>query len=125
MCSVTIASAQVKFTVIPSKTVVGQHETFQIQFVVEGATEVDEFKPPAFRNFEQLSGLDQSTGWTWVNGSLSEYVSYTDPVTAAIETHNLIKDSCDAIVALTNMAIKADRRLADALPGLAANIGGK
>ncbi len=77
LCTAAAVQAQVKFSVIPSKAVVRQNETFQVQFVVEGTTEVEEFNPPAFRNFEQLSGLDQSTGWTWVNGSLSEYVSYT------------------------------------------------
>jgi len=54
----------------------------------------------------------------------AEYVRYTDPVKAAIETYNLIKDSCDAVVALTHLAIKDDRRLADSLPGLAAILGG-
>lgn len=70
-------AAQIKFVVIPSKTVVAQNETFQLQFVIEGTTQVDDFKAPSFRNFEQLSGLDQANGWTWVNGALSEYVSYT------------------------------------------------
>jgi len=76
MCAF-VATAQVKFTVVPSKTVVQQHETFQLQFVIEGTTQVDEFTPPSFRNFEQLSGMDQTTGWTWVNGALTEYTSYT------------------------------------------------
>ncbi len=85
LCSISTASAQVKFTAVPGKTIVGQHETFQIQFVVEGASEVDEFKPPAFRNFELLSGIDQSNGWTWVNGSLSEYVSFTVTLRAKLK----------------------------------------
>ena len=76
MCAV-VATAQVKVTVVPSKTVVQQHETFQLQFVIEGTTQVDEFTPPSFRNFELLSGMDQTNGWTWVNGSLTEYTSYT------------------------------------------------
>lgn len=70
-------TAQVKLSVIPSKTVVQQNESFQLQFVVEGASQIDDFTPPSFRNFEQLSGFDQTNGWTWVNGSLSEYITYT------------------------------------------------
>lgn len=70
-------AAQVKLSVIPSKTVVQQNESFQIQFVVEGTSQIDDFTPPSFRNFEQLSGFDQTNGWTWVNGSLSEYITYT------------------------------------------------
>lgn len=64
-------TAQVKLSVIPSKTVVQQNESFQLQFVIEGTNQIDDFTPPAFRNFEQLSGFDQTNGWTWVNGSLS------------------------------------------------------
>jgi 2',3'-cyclic-nucleotide 2'-phosphodiesterase (5'-nucleotidase family) len=54
----------------------------------------------------------------------AEYVKYTDPVTTAIETYNLIKDSCDAVVAITHVSIADDKRIADALPGLAAILGG-
>lgn len=74
---VTVATAQVKLAVVPSKTVLQSNETFQLQFVVEGANEVDEFTAPAFRNFEQIGGYDKTTGVTWVNGSLTEYVTYT------------------------------------------------
>jgi hypothetical protein len=70
-------TAQVKLSVIPSKTVVQQNESFQLQFVVEGTNQIDDFTPPSFRNFEQLTGFDQTNGWTWVNGSLSEYITYT------------------------------------------------
>lgn len=72
-----VVCAQVKLTVLPSKTVVQLNETFQLQFVVEGANEVDEFIPPAFRNFEQLGGFEKTTGVTWINGSLTEYLTYT------------------------------------------------
>ena len=70
-------TAQIKLSVIPSKTVVQQNESFQLQFVVEGTNQIDDFTPPSFRNFEQLTGFDQTNGWTWVNGSLSEYITYT------------------------------------------------
>lgn len=52
------------------------------------------------------------------------FVHYEDPVQTAVNTYNLIKDSCDAIVAITHIAIADDKRLADALPGLAAILGG-
>ena len=69
--------AQLRLTAIPSKTIVKRNETFQLQFVAEGAAQVDEFIPPSFRNFEVAGEPLQSSGWTWVNGSLTEYVSYT------------------------------------------------
>lgn len=54
----------------------------------------------------------------------AEYVIYTDPLSTAIETYQLIKDSCDAIVALTHMAVKEDMLLADAVPSLPLIMGG-
>lgn len=74
---ITASTAQVKLSVLPSKTVVQLNETFQLQFVVEGANEVDEFIPPAFRNFEQIGSFEKTTGVTWINGSLTEYLTYT------------------------------------------------
>ena len=69
--------AQLRLTAVPGKTIVQRNETFQLQFVAEGVAQVDEFIPPSFRNFEVAGEPLQSSGWTWVNGSLTEYVSYT------------------------------------------------
>ncbi|MBX9782328.1 MAG: BatD family protein [Chitinophagaceae bacterium] len=71
------AAAQVKLTVVPGKTTVNPNETFQLQFIAEGASSVDEFIPPSFKNFERFGNAVETNGWTWVNGSLTEYVSYT------------------------------------------------
>ncbi len=76
-CLVTVATAQVKLSAVPSKTVVQPYETFQVQFVAEGASSADEFVAPSFRNFQTIGEPILSTGWTWVNGSLTEYISYT------------------------------------------------
>lgn len=79
-----------------------------------------------FKTISDADGTTARVGFISVvlASNPAEYVSYTDPVNAAIETYNLIKDSCDAVVALTHMAIKDDKRLAEALPGLAAILGG-
>jgi hypothetical protein len=69
--------AQVKLTAIPSKTVVEENEVFQLQFVLEGGMQTDEFVPPSFRQVEVKGNVVQTNGWTWINGSLTEYVSYT------------------------------------------------
>lgn len=82
---VTVVTAQVKLSVLPSKTVVQLNETFQLQFVVEGTNEVDEFIPPAFRNFEQIGGFEKTTGVTWVNGSLTEYITFTVNLRAKVK----------------------------------------
>lgn len=52
------------------------------------------------------------------------YVSYTDVFTAAQLAYNKIKDSCDAVVAVTHQAINDDIKLARQIPELALIIGG-
>lgn len=71
------AAAQTKLTVVPSKTTVNPNETFQLQYVAEGVSSADAFIPPSFKNFERIGNPVETSGWTWVNGSLTEYISYT------------------------------------------------
>jgi 5'-nucleotidase len=52
------------------------------------------------------------------------YVSYTDPLQVAENLYNRIKDSCDAVVAITHQLVSDDSILAVKLPGLALIIGG-
>lgn len=52
------------------------------------------------------------------------YVSYTDPLTTAETLYNRLKDSCDAVIAITHQLIQDDSILARRLPKLALIIGG-
>jgi 2',3'-cyclic-nucleotide 2'-phosphodiesterase (5'-nucleotidase family) len=54
----------------------------------------------------------------------ADYVSYTDPLTAAETMYNRIKDSCDAVVAITHQLVQDDSLLAVKIPGLAMILGG-
>ena len=54
----------------------------------------------------------------------ADYVSYTDPLQAAKEAYNSLKDSVDAVVAITHQSMEEDEQLARELPELAAIIGG-
>ena len=54
----------------------------------------------------------------------AEYVEYTDPLITAEKMYNLLKDSCDAVVALTHQPIEEDIILARQLPNLAMILGG-
>ncbi|MES2776159.1 MAG: bifunctional metallophosphatase/5'-nucleotidase [Bacteroidota bacterium] len=54
----------------------------------------------------------------------ASFVSYTDPFTVAETLYNRLKDSCDAVIAITHQAMEDDVLLAEKLPGLAAIIGG-
>ena len=54
----------------------------------------------------------------------ADYVSYTDPLQTAKDAYNSLKDSVDAVVAITHQSMEADELLAKEVPGLAAIIGG-
>lgn len=54
----------------------------------------------------------------------SAYVSYTDVFTTARDLYNSLKDSVDAVVAITHQSMEEDERLAREVPGLAAIMGG-
>lgn len=54
----------------------------------------------------------------------ADYVSYTDALTAAKTAYNNLKDSVDAVVAITHQSIDDDKKMADEIPGLAIVLGG-
>jgi 2',3'-cyclic-nucleotide 2'-phosphodiesterase (5'-nucleotidase family) len=54
----------------------------------------------------------------------ADFVSYTDPLSTGIKLYNQIKDSCDAVVAITHQSVEDDKKLAEQLPNLALIIGG-
>ncbi len=54
----------------------------------------------------------------------ADYVTYTDPFEAAGKIYNELKDSCDAVIAITHQAMEDDIKLAREIPGLTAIIGG-
>jgi len=83
---------------------------------------------PAYqiRRFRDADGTEASIGFIGIvlPFNKSTYVGYTDPLNKAAELYSLIRDSVDAVVALTHQFIEDDIRLAERLPGLAAIIGG-
>ena len=54
----------------------------------------------------------------------ADYVSYTDPLSTAKELYDQIKDSVDAVVAITHQSVEDDEKLAKEIPGLAMILGG-
>ena len=54
----------------------------------------------------------------------SDYVSYTLALDAAKELYNQLKDSVDAVVAITHQSIQEDKNLAKEIPELKAIMGG-
>ena len=54
----------------------------------------------------------------------AEYVDYSDPISTAKRIYDEIKDSCDAVVAITHQKMEDDILLAQELPNLAVILGG-
>jgi len=99
-CSRLLFAQDVKFTASVSKTEVGTGEQFQIDFSVNGNAEG--FAPPNFNGFQVLSGPNESTSMTSINGNttVSTSLSYIlmavkegeftiGPATAVVNRHRL------------------------------------
>ena len=54
----------------------------------------------------------------------ASYVTYTDPLSTAKRLYNQLKDSVDAVIAITHQVMADDEILAQQIPGLAMIIGG-
>ncbi len=59
-----------------------------------------------------------------LSSNKTDYVSYTDPLITAKQLYYRLKDSVDAVVAITHQKIEEDVILAEQLPNLAAILGG-
>jgi len=72
-----IAAQEFKLTA--DKTTVRQNERFQVYFTFEGGsgTTLQGYRPPSFENFRILSGPNQSSSMTIINGSISSTVTYS------------------------------------------------
>ena len=71
-----IAVAQdVQFTAATSHNTVATGDRFQIEFKIN--SKISGFTPPNLTNFRVLSGPNQSTNMSWVNGQTSTSLSYS------------------------------------------------
>lgn len=68
-----------KFELTADKTTVKQNERFQIYFTFEGGdrTSLEGYHPPSLKNFRVLSGPNQSSSMTIINGSVSSTITYS------------------------------------------------
>jgi hypothetical protein len=72
-----VAMAQVKFSATVSSSQVSKNEMLQLRLVVENAAEVQKITPPEFKNFVVVSGPNQESGMTSVNGDVKRYIALT------------------------------------------------
>ncbi|HRH59387.1 MAG TPA: bifunctional metallophosphatase/5'-nucleotidase [Chitinophagaceae bacterium] len=94
-----------------------------VPFVKTGA---EKFPEVYFKTFTDKDGTTAKIGFIGLTipFNAANYVYYTDPLCTATVLYNLIKDSCDAVVAITHQLVDADMQLAQQLPGLAVILGG-
>jgi hypothetical protein len=79
--------AQAKFSVVCPQKKIGKNDVLQIKFKVENASNVESIDPPAFKNFTIVSGPNQESSQSNINGKISGYVAlgYTLAPTATGE----------------------------------------
>lgn len=70
-----ISFAQVKFSVVCPDKKVGKNDLLQIQFKVENASNVESIDPPDFKGFNIVSGPNQQSSMSNINGRISQYVA--------------------------------------------------
>ncbi len=70
-----IVHGQVKFYTRVDQQVVGRNQPVQLQYVVENAKSVDDFKAPQFSDFILIQGPIESSGMSVINGNMTQYKS--------------------------------------------------
>ncbi|HTJ13431.1 MAG TPA: BatD family protein [Dinghuibacter sp.] len=68
-------SAQASFTAKVSPKVAGDQDVVEIDFTLDGVSEVDQFAPPNFSPFQVVQGPSYTSGFQLINGNASRYYS--------------------------------------------------
>jgi len=71
----TLAVAQVKFSAVCPNKQIGKNELLTVQYIVENASTVEQITPPPFKNFSIVSGPNQQTGMSNINGNVTQFVA--------------------------------------------------
>ncbi len=67
--------AQVKFSASISPAEIGRDEYAQLKLMVENANEVQQIVPPSLKDFTIISGPNQESGMTMINGAVKKYIA--------------------------------------------------
>jgi len=94
---------EVTFTAQTSHTAVKTGDRFKIQFTANA--KFSNFKAPKLSNFRVLSGPNQSTNMSWVNGKTTQSISYSYVLMAVKEGEFTIGP---AVAAVNGTAIKTN-----------------
>lgn len=71
----TATAAEISFTATVNRNPIGTNEQFSITFTINA--QASNFQAPSFRDFNVLSGPNQSTSMQFINGNMSQSVSFT------------------------------------------------
>lgn len=69
------AFAQAKFSIVCPHKTIGKNDVLEIQFKMENAKHVESIVPPDFKNFNIVSGPNQESSSSNINGKVSQYVA--------------------------------------------------
>ena len=69
------AGAQVKFSASITPSQIGRDEFAQLKLTVENAKEVQQINPPQLKDFVIVSGPNQESGMSMVNGNVKKYIA--------------------------------------------------
>jgi len=67
--------AQANFTAICQQKKIGKNDYLQIEFRMQNASDVESIDPPSFKNFSIVSGPNQATTSSNINGKVDQSVS--------------------------------------------------
>lgn len=97
-----------------------------VPFVKKNAAGTEAFPETYILTIKDADGTTARIGFISVTLPFNKapYVTYTDVFAAAQKYYDQIKDSCDAVIAVTHQAMDDDIKLARQIPGLALIIGG-
>jgi len=70
-----VSHAQVKFSASLTPEEIGKDEYTQLKLMVENANEVQQIVPPNLKDFIIVSGPNQESGMTMINGAVKKYIA--------------------------------------------------
>lgn len=128
--------AQANFTAICPQKKIGKNDYLQVEFKVEHASNVESINPPSFKNFSVVSGPNQESGMTSINGKVDQYVSVSyllkpnspgnftiGPATAKADGKNFQSDPVS--VQVTNSSSTTPSTANNSASSLLSGLGGK
>lgn len=72
---ISFSFAQVKFSASANSKTIGKNDYLQVQFTIENAANVEDITPPSFKSFAVVSGPNQQSSVSNINGNVKQSLS--------------------------------------------------